>query len=415
MPILAINGGKPVRTEPFPGWPIHGDEEMEALRRVLESGVWGVYGEEKRSFEKRFAAYQDAEYGLTTTSGTTALQVCLRALGVGCGDEVIVPPYTFMATVTAVLYVNAVPVFADIEPDTYNLDPEKAESAVTEKTKALMPVHIGGRPADMDGVMDVADRHDLFVVEDAAQAWGAEWRSQRVGAIGDMGVFSFQSSKNITSGEGGMIVTNSEDLFVKAWSFHNCGRVPEGKWYEHQLPGSNLRMTEFQAAILQSQLDRLEGQTVKRMENAAYLDRELSKIDGIYPLVRGEDVTRHAYHLYIFRMDPEAFGGASKDAVADALKAEGIPASPGYSRPLYEEPYLDYFQKCPLSCPYHGEPVDYSGLKLPVTERACYREGLWLRQYELLGSRKDMEDIVQAVQKVRDNADELTAGRDDSE
>jgi len=409
LAVLALNGGQATRTKPFPGWPVYGPEEHEALKKVLESGVWGVGGEEKKKIEEKFAAYQQARFGLTTTSGTTALEVSLRAMGIGCGDEVIVPAYTFMATATAILYVNAIPVFADIEPDTYNIDPANAESLVTEKTKGILPVHIGGRPADMDAVKAAAHEDGLFVLEDAAQAWGAEWRGKRVGAIGDMGVFSFQASKNMTSGEGGMIVTNNEDLYAKAWSLHNCGRLPEGEWYEHHLPGSNLRMTEFQAAVLQAQLARLDQQTETRMRNAAYLDRELSKVDGIMPLRRSQHITRHAYHLYIFRMIPESFAGASKDSLAKALQAEGIPASAGYSRPLYKEPYLEYFKRCPLSCPRYGRPMDYSQISLPVTERACYTEGLWLRQYVLLGTRDDMDDVVEAFHKVRDNAEELSA------
>ena len=206
-----------------------------------------------------------------------------------------------------------------------------------------------------------------------------------------------------------MIVTNNEDLYAKAWSLHNCGRLPEGEWYEHHLPGSNLRMTEFQAAVLQAQLARLDQQTETRMRNAAYLDRELSKVDGIMPLRRSQHITRHAYHLYIFRMIPESFAGASKDSLAKALQAEGIPASAGYSRPLYKEPYLEYFKRCPLSCPRYGRPMDYSQISLPVTERACYTEGLWLRQYVLLGTRDDMDDVVEAFHKVRDNAEELSA------
>ncbi len=407
MAVLALRGGKPVRTTPFPEWPVYGPEEVEALRRVLESGVWGVGGEEKKRIEERFAAYQQARFGLATTSGTIALELCLRAMGIGCGDEVILPAYTFMATATAILYINAIPVFADIEPDTYNIDPANAESLVNEKTKAILPVHIGGRPADMDGIKSVAEEYGLLVLEDAAQAWGAEWRGRRVGALGDMGVFSFQSTKNITSGEGGMIVTNNKDLYDKAWSLHNCGRLPEGESYEHPLPGVNLRMTEFQAAILQAQLDRLDQQTEIRMKNAAYLDKRLARIDGITPLERGEDITRHAYHLYILKMRPESFAGASKAALAKALEAEGIPASPGYSRPLYREPYLEYFKKCPLSCPYRGEAMDYSETSLPVTERACYTEGLWLRQYTLLGTQSDMDDVVAAFQKIRDNPEEL--------
>ena len=380
---------------------------MESLKNVLESGVWGVRGSRQKAFEERFAAYQHAKYGISVTNGSVALEISLRALGIGCGDEVIVPPYTFMATVTAVLYVNAIPIFADIDPETYTIDPKSVESVISERTKAILPVHISGRPADMDALLSIAEKHDLYVLEDACQAWGSEWRERRVGAIGNIGAFSFQSSKNITSGEGGMIVTNDENLYEKAWSLHNCGRSLKGPWYEHQLPGGNHRMTEFQAAILLAQLERLDEQTERRMSNARYLNDSLSRMDGIKPLKDDERITRNSYHLYIFRFNPEAFGGISKARFAEALQAEGIPVSVGYSKPLYAERYLDYFKRCPLSCPFYGKPIDYSKVKLPVAERACYIEGLWLPQYVLLGSREDMDDIISAFEKVSENADEL--------
>jgi len=404
---LALKGGEPVRTKPFPKWPIFDTKELEALKNVLESGVWGIRGLRQKEFEEKFASYQHAKYGITVTNGSAALEISLRALGIGCGDEVIVPPYTFMATVTSVLYVNAIPIFADIDPEAYTIDPKSVESVISERTKAILPVHISGRPADMDALLSIAEKYDLYILEDACQAWGSEWRGRRVGAIGDMGAFSFQSSKNITSGEGGIIMTNDEELYSKAWSLHNCGRSLKGPWYEHNIPGGNYRMTEFQAAILLVQLERLDEQTEKRMSNARYLDEKLSKIDGIKPLKNDERITRNSYHLYIFRFDPEAFGEISKARFAEALQAEGIPASVGYSKPLYKELYLDYFKRCPLSCPYYGKPVDYSKVKLPVAERACYTEGLWLPQYVLLGSKEDMDDIIAAFEKVQENVDEL--------
>ncbi len=312
-----------------------------------------------------------------------------------------------MATITTIFYVNAIPIFADIDPETYTIDPKSVESVISERTKAIMPVHISGRPADMDALLSIAEKYDLYIIEDACQAWGSEWKGRRVGAIGDIGAFSFQSSKNITSGEGGMIVTDDEDLYVKAWSLHNCGRLPKGPWYEHHLPGGNYRMTEFQAAILLVQLERFDEHTERRMSNARYLNSGLSKIDGIKPLKDDERITRNAYHLYIFRFDPEAFGGISKSLLAEALQAEGIPASVGYSRPLYKEPYLEHFKRCPLSCPYYGKAVDYSKVRLPNAEKACYVEGLWLPQYVLLGSKEDMDDILDAFEKVKENIDEL--------
>ena len=404
---LAINGGRPVREKPFPRWPIFDEKELKALKDVLESGVWGIGRMKKKEFEEKFASYQHAKYGVAVTNGTAALEIALRACGIGCGDEVITTPYSFMATVTAILYTNAIPVFVDIEPDTYNIDPRKVEDAITEKTKAILPVHIGGRPANMDELLKIAEKNNLYMIEDACQAWGSEWRGRRVGAIGNMGAFSFQSSKNVTSGEGGIIVTNDKELYVKAWSLHNCGRLPEGAWYDHYLPGGNYRMTEFQAAILLVQLERLDEHTRRRMENAKYLNGKLAKIDGIRVLEDDERITRNSYHLYIFRYNPEAFGGLPKEKVARAVQAEGIPVSVGYSKPLYKEPYLEYFKKCPLSCPYYGKSIDYSKLKLPIVEKACYSEGLWIGQNVLLGTKEDMDDIVTAFEKIKENLDEL--------
>lgn len=407
MAKLAINGGKPIREKPFPSWPIFNEEEMKALKNVLESGAWGIGGARKKEFEEKFSSYQDAKYGVAVTNGTAALEIALRACGIGCGDEVITTPYTFMATATAILYVNAIPVFVDIEPDTYNIDPRKVEDAITEKTKAILPVHIGGRPANMDELLKIAEKNNLYIIEDACQAWGSEWKGRRVGAIGNIGAFSFQSSKNITSGEGGIIVTNDKELYTKAWSLHNCGRLPEGAWYDHYLPGGNYRMTEFQASILLVQLKRLDEHTKKRMENAKYLNEKLAKIDGISVLKEDDRITRNSYHLYIFKYNSEAFGGLPKEKIAKILQAEGIPINVGYSKPLYKEPYLEYFKKCPLSCPYYGKSVDYSKLKLPVAEKACQSEALWLGQNVLLGTKEDMDDIVAAFEKVKENIDEI--------
>lgn len=407
MAKLAINGGRPLREKPFPSWPIFDENEERAVLEVLRSKQWGIGGTKKKEFEEKFSSYQNAKYGVAVTNGTAALEIALRACGIGCGDEVITTPYTFMATVTAILYVNAIPIFVDIEPDTYNIDPRKVEDAITEKTRAILPVHIGGRPANMDELLKIAEKNNLCIIEDACQAWGSEWKGRRVGAIGNMGAFSFQSSKNITSGEGGMIVTNDEELYTKAWSLHNCGRLPKGAWYDHYLPGGNYRMTEFQAAILLAQLKRLDEHTKRRMENAKYLNGKLSKIDGIEVLKEDERITRSSYHLFIFKYNPEAFGGLSKEKIAKVLQAEGIPVSVGYTKPLYKEPYLEYFKKCPLSCPYYGKPIDYSELKLPIAEKACYSEGLWIGQNVLLGTKEDMDDIIAAFEKVKENISEL--------
>lgn len=406
MAQLAIKGGEPVRKEPFPRWPVFDERELEALKEVLYSGVWGIGGEKKKEFEERFAAYQDAKYGVAVASGTAALEISLRAAGIKADDEVIMPAYTFMATPAAALYVNALPIFADIDPSTYTLDPKSVEECITDKTRAILPVHIGGCPADMDGIMKVAKKNNLSIIEDACQAWGAEWRGRRVGAIGDLGGFSFQSSKNIASGEGGMVLTNDRRLYELSWSYHNCGRTMEGAWYQHDLLGGNYRMTEFQAAILLVQLTRLDEHTKTRNENALYLSNQLSKIGGIKPLQRGPEITRHAYHLYIFRYNPEEFEGLPRGRFLEALRAEGIPCSSGYV-PLYKERFMLNLVKDLLLSQLYGKKIDYSNVKLPVTERTCYEEGVWLFQSMLLGKREDMDDIANAIAKIKENVKEI--------
>ncbi|MCL6519280.1 MAG: DegT/DnrJ/EryC1/StrS family aminotransferase [Armatimonadetes bacterium] len=405
---LAINGGAKVRTKGWPSWPVFDESDVNAVAEVVRSGHWGcLTGSKVAEFEKKFAAFHDAKYGVCVTNGTAALEVALRAVGVKPGDEVIVPPYTFIASASAALQVNAIPVFADIDPDTYNLDPNKIEPAITEKTKAIIAVHIGGGPADMDGIMAVARKHGLKVVEDAAQAHGAAWKGRRVGAIGDAGTFSFQASKNLTAGEGGIVITNDPVVYSAAWSLHNCGRVPEGKWYEHRILGWNMRMTEFQGAILLSQMERLEKQMKIREENALYLDSELSKIEGIRPLKRNQRVTAHAYHLYIFRYDSAGFGGVPRAKFLEALNAEGIPCSAGYV-PLYKE-QLFYVEPngCPVGCAFYGREMDYSKVCCPIAENACANEAVWLTQNMLLGTKQDMDDIVGAIRKIKDNIGEL--------
>jgi dTDP-4-amino-4,6-dideoxygalactose transaminase len=409
MAALAVNGGRPVRTKPFPAWPVRNDKEMQKLREVWESGKWGINSPYIVEFEKEFARFHGVKYGLSAVNGTATLWIGLRACGVGLGDEVIIPPYTFVATATCVLLANAVPVFVDIDPDTYNIDTNKIEEAITERTKAIIPVHIGGLPCDMDKIMEIARKHDLKVIEDAAQAHCAEWKGRKVGTIGDLGSFSFQMSKNITSGEGGALITDDKDLIDKCFSFQNCGRVRSGLWYQHYVLGPNNRMTAFQAAVLSAQLEIAQELADRRDANGRYLDQELSKIFGIKPQKREGRVTKHAYHLYIFRYDINEFGGLSRRQFIDALNAEGIPCSPGYV-PLYKE---EVFATCSREFPWLAQRTDYNKVSLPVCEKACSNEGVWLTQNMLLGEREDMDAIVEAVTKVREGCGEILGGSSD--
>jgi dTDP-4-amino-4,6-dideoxygalactose transaminase len=402
---LAILGGPPVRTTPFTSWPIYGEAEERRLLKVLHSGKWGrLQGSEVAEFERRFAAMHGCKHGIAVVNGTVSLRVALMAAGIRAGDEVIVPPYTFLATATAVIEANAVPVFVDVDLDTFNLDPSAIEAAITPRTRAIIPVHMGGQPADMKAIMALAEKHHLFVIEDAAHAHGALYREQPAGSLGHMASFSFQSSKNLTSGEGGIITTSDDQLAAACRSIHNCGRIEGGPWYEHHVISGNYRLGEFQGAILNAQLERLKDQAAVRDRNGLYLSTKLRRIPGIHLQKRSSDCGRHAYHLFLFRIEPSVFR-ASRENVLNALRGEGIPVSAGYALPLYRQPlflrrafgpYLDN-----NSCRY-----DYAKITCRNCAQIC-AEGAWLEQNLLLGPQSDMEDIVRAFEKTYENRSKL--------
>ena len=406
MTALAVGGGTPVRTTSFPSWPVYDADDEKALLNVLHSGRWFL-ADRVEEFERVFAAYQDAQYGVSISSGTTALQVALEALGVGAGDEVIVPSYTFVATASAVATVGSVPVFVDVDPETYNIDPASVEAAVTESTRAVIAVHLAGQPADLDALGQLAAKRGIALIEDSAQAHGAAWKGRKVGAVGDLGTFSFQASKNLNAGEGGFITTDDEELANRAWSLHNCGRAREGAWYEHPLVGANYRITEFQAGLLLNQILRLDDQMATRSLNGELLTSLLSQIDGVEPLRVDPRVTRHAYHLYVIRYDADSFGAAPRDRFIEALEAEGIPCSSGY-RPLYGEPaFAASFRDYPFETAYFDGKPDYARFSCPVTERICADEAVWLTQNLLLGTEQDTRDIAAAIAKIREHAGQL--------
>ena len=407
MNALAILGGNPVRDvrkNPWPSWPVFGDKERKNLLKVFESGKWW-YGERVKEFEEKFARFQDAQYGVSCTNGTAALEIGLLACGIGAGDEVIVPPYTFVATASAVLKVNAIPVFADIQLETFNLDPIDTEKKITRRTKAIIPVHFAGLPVDMDAFNRLSKKYKVKIIEDACHSWGSKWKGKGTGAIGECGAFSFQMSKNITSGEGGILLTDKEKLADTARSYSNVGRGKNSPWYEHYLPGDNLRMTELQAAILLGQLTRLEKQTLKREENARILDEKLKSFPGIAIVPTDKRVTRRSYHIYIFRF-LENIWEIKRESFVEAMNAEGIPVSTGYPHPLYKNPL---FQRkgtgpeyCPVSCHYYGKIIDYSSVICPNAEKIC-KQAIWISHPVLLAGKKEMEDIVNAIEKVWEN------------
>lgn len=408
MAHLAALGGTPVRTRSFPKWPEFGPPEEAALRRALHGPYWGLFGRgEIERFQQRFAACQQTRYAVAVANGTVALRMALLAAGIAAGDEVIVPPYTFIATASAVVECNATPVFADVEPDTFNLDPAAVAAAITPRTRAIIPVHMGGLPADMDALAEIARRHDLVLIEDAAHAHAAEYKGRRTGSLGHLGCFSFQSSKNLTCGEGGAVLTSDAALHESVRSIANCGRRPEGPWYAHHVISGNYRITEFQAALLNAQLDRLEEQAQRRERNARALTLRLAQIPGIRPQALPPYPVRHAYHLYLLRYDPDVFG-APRAAFLSALKAEGIPASEGYPVPLYEQPLFTNRAFGPYSSCLASRPgFRYADVACPGSARLCRTEGVWLYQSLLLGPPEDMDDIANAFEKLYNHRGEL--------
>ncbi|MBP1990224.1 DegT/DnrJ/EryC1/StrS family aminotransferase [Paenibacillus eucommiae] len=395
---LAINGGSPVRTREFARWPVFDELEQQIVLRALQSGKWGGVGKTWTGeepfipqFEREFAQLQDAKYGVSCVNGTVALTAALQAAGVQYGDEVIIPPYTFVATATAVLAFGAIPVFADIESDTLLIDPDQVELSITPKTKAIIAVHIAGAPANLTQLLEISRKHGLVLIEDAAQAVGAKWEGVGVGAIGDLGTFSFQSSKNLNAGEGGIVITNNHSLWVNTWSICNVGRVPEGAWYQHEVLGQNYRMTDLQAAILLAQMTRLEAQMQQREASVLELDRLLGGIEGIRLLTRDPRITRHANHLYMFKLAPDLAKKIDKEQFIRSVVAEGIPVSYGYV-PLNRTNTVLKATKQWL-----GEERVY---ECPVCEQLCAEEVLWLSHNVLLSEKQAMVDIAESLDKV---------------
>jgi dTDP-4-amino-4,6-dideoxygalactose transaminase len=422
MDKLAINGGTPVRNIGWPTWPVSDGLEEKGLLEVLHSGNWwrhsygqGVELEEDETqlrstvaqFQHLFANDRGCDYGICAANGTVTLEMALRAAGIRPGDEVIVPPYTYYATASAVLMVGAVPIFADIDPDTYNVNPARIEEAISDRTRAIIPVHFGGQPCDMDAIMAIAKKHDLVVIEDAAHAHASSYNGKQVGSIGNMASFSFQNSKPMTAGEGGIITTNRKDYAESIESLVWAGRKKGQPWYKHFVLASNYRMTEFQGAILIAQLSRLHLQTAQRIGNARYLDSLLNGIDGISPLAYMLETTKHTYHMYIFRYNPVSFNGLTKDQFVAALQAEGITGvMAGYTDPLYKNPVFinknfmgGEYPMIPAVYPKDIQYADFEE-RCPVTERACSSEAVWLGMNMLMGNKKDMEDISIAIQKI---------------
>jgi dTDP-4-amino-4,6-dideoxygalactose transaminase len=407
---LAILGGKPVRAEPFPSWPVVKENDERAWMEVLRSKDWcrASDGHYATRFEKTWAETLGAKYCVATSCGTMALYASLNALEVGPGDEVILPPYTFVATLNVILMQHALPVFVDSDRETLQIDARKIEAKITARTRCIMPVHLGGNPVDMDVVLDVAKRHKLPVIEDACQAHTGAWRHRRVSTLGDLGCFSFQASKNLNSGEGGAILTGDAGLHEFCKSFQNQGRGPEGAAFAYARQGSNLRITEFQAALLLEQLSRLEEQSRVREQNAQYLTSLLRRIPGISPARMYEGTTRNGYHLYMLRYDPTQFASLPRARFLKALAKEGIPCSGGYT-PLNKEPFVRQTLNTRVYRTMYSERelTEWEERNAcPENDKLC-EEAVWFFQTMLIGPRRDMDEIAEAIRKIQKQAREL--------
>lgn len=410
---LAVNGGAPVRdkTEAWPKWPIHDAQDVKLIKEVTESDRWSFDGPVEWKFAQSFTKYLGAKLGMCNANGTVAIQMALEALGIGAFDEVLVPGMTWQATAAACVDVNAIPILIDIEPDTWCIDLDKAEAAITPRTKALIVVHLYGCMPDMDRARKLCKKHNLFLIEDCAHQHGSFWKGKGVGSLGDVGCFSFQESKVISSGEGGFNTCTNQKLFERLYSLRNCGRG----WKDdltNAIQSGNYRLTEWQAAILLGGLRRVDKQVKKRDENAQYLNSLLEEIPGVRAMRRRKEVTQQSYFNFAFRIDEERLQGLTNRAICKALNAE-----------LHMPPYADFeppyepLNNCRLYKPHtkprhrisdaYWKAIDPKRFDLPVATRAHNVTGVCVHQSVLLGSKKDMKDIAKAVRKVLDNLGEM--------
>ena len=395
----AILGGKPVSRASFSGWPIHGEVEPEYLTDVANRGSWGgFFGKYVARFQQEYAEMTGAKHCITTNGGTTALVSSLGVLGIGPGDEVITSSYTFIATINSVLAHFALPVPVDVDLETFQLDPKKADAACTKNTACLLPVHIGGYPADMDGIMGVGTRRNIPVIEDACQAHLGKWGDQYLGTIGLGGCFSFQSSKNLNCGEGGAILTNDDDFAQKVTAMQNNGGYR----------GTNFRMTEFQGAVLCAQIKLIEEYAQQRQENGVYLNKLLSEIPGLYPAKLLPNATQSAWHLYMYRIVKEEFG-LPRNQFVRAMGAEGIGTWGGYGAVNWGEHVREAYAGRAASRVYSKKTMDDYIERigtLPAFERLC-SEALWFGQTMMIGPRSNMDIIAEAARRIHKNAAEI--------
>ncbi len=410
MAELAIRGGTPVRPKGYPAWPVWDETEVQAVTEVVRSGNWGGFpepGPKAAEFETAFAAYQGARHGILMVNGTITMEVALKALGIGWGDEVILPALTFVATAYAPMAAGALPVIVDVEPRTWTIDLDQVEAAITPKTKAIMPVHLGQQMADMDRLMEIANKHALAIVEDCAHAHGQMWSGRGAGCIGDFGSFSHQSSKILTSGEGGTLLTSDDDLARRAHSIIDCGRPKDAEEKEYTF-GANYRLGELHAALLVTQMARFEAQRSDREGNAELFEELAPQVPGVTIKPRDERITRWSFYNYIFAIDPDAFAGATNQVVAAALEAEGIPAEVQYPPMSRYDLYQPSLSRLPVAVEF-AERLNPARMSFPVAEAAGERESVYLMENTFRAGREGIDHLVEALAKVQRHAAELGA------
>lgn len=419
MSELAILGGPRTRTEPYPQWPVWDQRDIDIVTEVIKSGRWGGYpypGPKTAELARKFAELQGGGYAVPMANGTVTMEVALRAADIGWGDEVIVPAYTFQATASAPMAAGAIPVIVDIDPNNYCLDPRAAQKAITPKTKAIIPVHLGSNMADMDAIMELAEKHDLIVIEDCAHAHGAKWNGRGAGTIGHFGSFSLQSSKTLSTGEGGILLCRTPELAAKAASIIDCGRPhalgggPEDSTMDYQV-GGNFRLSEVVAALALVGIERFPAQAREREEMAAYMDEALSEIPGIRLLKRDPRHTTRSFYRYIFAINPQEFG-MEHDLLVGALNEEGVDCWTGYE--AMHNYTLFQPQKSKLAVPNaFPEYFDFKSMSLPEAERACEHEAVWLDENVFRAGPRGVDDAVEAIKKIQHNAAELNGAAEE--
>jgi dTDP-4-amino-4,6-dideoxygalactose transaminase len=403
MSLPALLGGDPVAAaDTYPSWPQWGEREREELLATLESGGWWTGdGERAFAFAQRFAEYQGAAGGLPFMNGTGTLEAALVACGVGEGDEVIVPGMTFVASASAVLAVNATPVLVDVDPETLCIDAAAAEAAISERTRALIAVHVAGAVSDLDLLVPLCERHGLHLIEDCAHAHGSQWRGRGAGSYGSFGSFSMQQGKLMTAGEGGALIGNDRALLAAAWSYADCGRE-RGRWfYHHASIGSNLRMTEWQGAVLLAQLERFPAQHATRNANAIALGRALAEIPGLRAQKRDERMDSQGNYCFVVHYDEREFAGMPLRRFEDALVADGVPL--GVSYPSLSD--LELFRNGNFGPTLRASApaIDYANLHLPVAEHAA-ASTVWMEHRILLAERDHVLRVAEAAARIQANA-----------